>query len=406
METTTDRRGKLGAPFLLLFTASTASNLGDGVLLAAVPLLARRLSDDPLIVSSVTVAATLPWLLFGLAAGAVVDRSDRRRSMVISDVVRAGALAVFALLVSSGSPTFAAIIALVFVLGAAETVFDTAAQAVLPSLVPADRLERANGRLFGAQIATNGFVGPPLGALLFAVGATVPFGFDAATFAMSALLLARLPVGGRPRPAPTQRTTMLEEVREGLAWLWQHAGVRAFAIGAAVVNLAHTAAMGIVVLLVRDRLHASDLAFGLVLTGAAIGSIVGAQCASWLVERTGRRQAVLAAIGTFSSSLLCVGLAPNVGLVALGLGAFGAAGEVWNVVAVSYRQALVPDHLLGRVMATYRVIAYGAMPVGAALGGTVAKLAGVRATFVVGAAATAALLVYLLAPRRAEIFGS
>lgn len=410
METTTRRRGTLGAPFLLLFTASTASNLGDGVLLAAVPLLARQVSADPLVVSSVTVAATLPWLVFGLAAGAVVDRHDRRRSMIVADVVRAAVLAAFALLAASGSPTLVAIIALVFVLGAAETVFDTAAQAVLPSLVPSDRLERANGRLFGAQIATNGFVGPPLGALLFAVGASVPFGFDAATFAVSALLLAHLrPAGRAPRPAAAQRTprtTMRQEVREGLTWLWQHAGVRAFAVGAAVVNLAHTAAMAIVVLLVRDGLHASDMAFGLTLTGAAVGSIVGAQGASALVERVGRRRSVLAAIGTFSASLLCVGLAPNVGLVAAGLGAFGAAGEVWNVVAVSYRQALVPDHLLGRVMATYRVIAYGAMPVGAALGGAVAAVAGVRATFVVGALATAALLAYFMAPRRAATFGS
>jgi MFS family permease len=410
---TTTRRGTLGTPFLLLFTATTASNLGDGVLLAAVPLLARQVSDDPLVVSSVTVAATLPWLVFGLAAGAVVDRHDRRRAMIVADVVRAAVLAAFALLAASGSPAFVAIIALVFVLGAAETVFDTAAQAILPALVPADRLERANGRLFGAQIASNGFVGPPLGALLFAVSASVPFGIDAATFAVSALLLARIPARGRgPRPAgadgtlPAQPTTLRQEVREGLAWLWRHAGVRAFAVGAAVVNLAHTAAMAVVVLLVQDRLHAGDMAFGLALTGAAAGSIVGSQCASWLVERVGRRRAVLAAIGTFSTSLLCVGLAPTVALVAVGLAAFGAAGEVWNVVAVSYRQALVPDHLLGRVMATYRVIAYGAMPVGAALGGAVAAVAGVRATFVVGAAATAALLVYFTAPRRAQIFGS
>jgi MFS family permease len=321
---TTTRRGTLGTPFLLLFTASTASNLGDGVLLAAVPLLARQVSDDPLVVSSVTVAATLPWLVFGLAAGAVVDRHDRRRAMIVADVVRAAVLAAFALLAASGSPAFVAIIALVFVLGAAETVFDTAAQAILPALVPADRLERANGRLFGAQIASNGFVGPPLGALLFAVSASVPFGIDAATFAVSALLLARIPAGGRgPRPPgadgtqPAQATTLRQEVREGVAWLWRHAGVRAFAVGAAVVNLAHTAAMAVVVLLVRDRLHADDMAFGLALAGAAAGSIVGSHCASWLVERGGRRRAVLAAIGTFSTSLLCVGLAPTVATVPL-----------------------------------------------------------------------------------------
>lgn len=220
-----------------------------------------------------------------------------------------------------------------------------------------------------------------LGALLFAAGTAVPFAFDAATSGVSAVLLLRLPVTRQPLRLPTHRTTMREKVREGIAWLWRHTGVRAFAIGAAVVNMAHTGAMAIVVLLVRDRLHASDLAFGLALTGAAIGSIMGAELASWIVERTGRRPVVRASIGTISLSLLCIALAPSVEVVAIGRGTFGAAGEVWHVVAVLYRQALVPDHLLGRVMATYRVIAYGAMPVGAALGGLGAKVAGVRATF-------------------------
>jgi Transmembrane secretion effector len=244
-----------------------------------------------------------------------------------------------------------------------------------------------------------------LGALLFAAGTAVPFAFDAATFAVSAVLLLRLPVTRQPLRLPTHRTTMRDEGREGIAWLWRHTGVRAFAIGAAVANMAHTAAMAIVVLLVRDRLHASDLAFGLALTGVVIGSIMAAQLASWIVERTGRRRAVRASIGTFSLSLLCIALAPSVEVVAIGLGTFGAAGEVWNVVAVSYRQALVPDHLLGRVMVTYRVIAYGAMPVGAALGGLGGKVAGVGATFLAGAAATVLLLVNFLSPHRADIFG-
>lgn len=379
----------LGTPFRLLFTASTGSNLGDGVLLAAVPLLARRLSDDPLAVSSVTVAATLPWLLFGLAAGAIVDRTDRRRAMVRTDIVRCVGLALFALVISAGSPSLAAVIAIVFLVGAAETIFDTAAQAVLPTLVATEQLERANGRLFGAQTATNGFVGPPLGALLFAAGTA---------------LLVRLPRPGPDRRVtPTSRgTTPRHDVREGLAWLWRHDGVRAFAIGAAVVNLAHTAAMAVAVLLVRDELGGSELVFGLVLAGAAAGSVAGSLLAAAVVERVGRRRAVLGAIVAFALSLLGTGLAPNAVAAALGLAAFGSAGEVWNVVAVSYRQARVPDHLLGRVMATYRVIAYGAMPVGAAAGGVIAATAGVRATFVAGAAAVALLLLHFLSPTRAE----
>jgi MFS family permease len=398
---TTARPRRLGTPFRLLFTASTGSNLGDGVLLAAVPLLARRLSHDPLAVSSVTVAATLPWLLFGLAAGAIVDRTERRRAMVRTDIVRCIGLALFALVVSAGSPSLAAVIAIVFLVGAAETIFDTAAQAVLPTLVATDQLERANGRLFGAQIATNGFVGPPLGALLFAAGTALPFAVDAATFGLSAALLIGLPRPRSDRRTSTSRgTTLRHDVREGLAWLWRHDGVRAFAIGAAVVNLAHTAAMAVAVLLVRDELGGSELVFGLTLAGAAAGSVAGSLLAAAIVERVGRRRAVLGAIAAFALSLLCTGLAPNAVAVALGLAAFGSAGEVWNVVAVSYRQAKVPDDLLGRVMASYRVIAYGAMPVGAAVGGVITAIAGVRATFVAGAATVALLLLHFRSSTR------
>jgi MFS family permease len=402
-ETTAGSRG-LGTPFRLLFAASTGSYLGDGVLLAADPLLARRLSDDPLAVSSVTVAATLPWLLFGLAAGAIVDRTDRRRAMVRTDVARCVGLVLFALVVSAGSPSLAAVAAIVFLVGAAETIFDTAAQAVLPTLVATGQLERANGRLFGAQTATNGFVGPPLGALLFAAGTALPFAVDAATFGLSAVLLVGLPRPGSDRLATStsKGTTLRHDVREGLAWLWRHDGVRAFAVGAGVVNLAHTAAMGVAVLLVRDELGGSELAFGLTLAGAATGGVAGSLLAASIVECVGRRRAVLGAVVAFALSLLCTGLAPNVVAAGLGLAAFGLAGEVWNVVAVSYRQARVPDHLLGRVMATYRVIAYGAMPVGAGIGGVIAAIAGVRATFVAGAAGIALLFLHFLSPTRAE----
>lgn len=390
-------------PFAILFTASTASNLGDGVLLAAVSLLARRITDDPLAVSLVTVASTLPWLLFGLAAGAIVDRTDRKQAMVVADLLRFVGLAAFAVLVAGRTPALGTLIAVVFALGVAETVFDTAAQAMLPAVVDADHLERANGRLFGAQVATNGFVGPPLGALLFGIGVAAPLLFDAATFALSAALLARLPAAAKRGRARTGVTTLRADAREGLAWVWRHRGVRSFAIGAAVINLAHTGAMAVVVLLVRDVLDAGDVAFGLALTGAAVGSMAGTQLASAVVRWAGRRRAVLGTIVCFSGSLVVAGAAPHVAVAAVALAAFGAAGEVWNVIAVSYRQAIVPDALLGRVMATYRVIAYGAMPVGAAAGGLIAHVAGVRAAFIVGGAAVALLLVFFGSPRRADM---
>ena len=388
------RRRDLGSTFGRLFIASTVSNVGDGALLAALPLLARNITRDPVAISAVTVAATLPWLLFALPAGAFVDRIDRLEILIRSNVARAGVLAAFTLLVAFGKASVAWIIATVFVLGLAETVCDTAAGAWLPAVVPAEDLETANGRLFAAQVAANTMVGPSVGAGLFGVVPLLPFAVNAGAFGFSARLLASARTEHSPGP-PVRRASMGREIREGLAWVWGERGVRAFAIGAAGVNLAHTGAIAVTVLLLRDELGMSPFGYGLTLTGAAVGGIVGAQTSAAIVAAVGRKAAALGSVALFSLSLLGAGLAANAVLVAVALAVFGAAGEVWNVVAVSYRQARVPSHLLGRVMATYRFVAYGAMPAGAALGGIVAKHAGVRATFVCGGLVIAGLLAYL-----------
>jgi MFS family permease len=377
--------------FTRLFVASAVSNVGDGMLLAALPLLARRLSEEPLTVSAVTAAATAPWLVFGLLAGAVVDRVDRARLMVRADVARALLAAGFAGLVALDRASIGAAIVAVATLGVAETLFDTAAQSFVPAVVDADELEHANGRLFAAQLAGNGFVGPPIGAALFGIAAAAPVAVDAVSFALSAAVLPR--VGRSPVTARTS-TSLVRDVRDGLTWLWSDVGVRAFAIGAAVINLAHPGVLAVTVLFVRDELGASESSYGLVLAGIAVGGLIGTQLTAPLVGRIGRDRAVRFAIGTFVVALVVAGTAVHVVVATAALAVFGAAGEVWNVVAVSYRQARVPDHLLGRVMASYRVIAYGAMPTGALLGGAVAPAFGLRAPFLVGAALVAALLLY------------
>jgi MFS family permease len=407
------RRGRVDAddarvrPFPRVLAASTASNLGDGVLLAALPLLARRVTDAPMAVASVTVAATAPWLVFGLAAGAIVDRAERFRLLVHADVVRAALLALFTALVVVDQISLGTIVVLVALVGIAETLFDTAAQAVLPALVEESELERANGRLFAGQLAANGFVGPPLGGALFVAASWSPFALDAASFAGSALLLtglrSRTLSRSRQQQTATRQRSLRADVAEGLRWLWGHRGVRAFAIGAAVINVAHTGVMAVAVLFVRDELGAGATGFGLTLAGAAVGGLAGSLGAGRVVAWAGRRRAVLGGIGLFSVALAVAGVAPGVAVAALGLAMCNAAGEVWNVVAVSYRQARVPDELLGRVMASYRVIAYGAMPTGALLGGAVATVFGLRAPFVVGAVLVAGLLVWFVPATGAEL---
>lgn len=383
-----------GGDYWRLWAASTGSNLGDGIVLAALPLLAAELTRDPVGVAGVTVAAQLPWLVFGLLAGVVVDRVDRRTVMWTVDVGRAALLAGLAVAVWLDVVSLPVVYVVVFALGIGETLFDTAAQSVLPRLVRPDQLEDANGRLFGAQLTANGFVGPPLGGLLFAVAVSLPFGVDAITFVVSAGLILRIRT--QLRPAPTQRTSVAADVREGLRWLVQEPIVRAFAVGAGVINLGYAAASAVLVLYAQDHLGLDDVGFGFLLAAAAVGGVAGTLLSGWVVRRVGRRAAVLAAVWLMAATLVGMGAIPNAFVVGVLFSAHAVGVEVWNVVAVSYRQAVVPDELLGRVMSGYRVIAFGAFPLGAAAGGVIARATSVRVPLVVGGLWIAGLLPYLI----------
>jgi hypothetical protein len=213
----------LGAEYRKLWAASAVSNLGDGITLVAGPLLAASLTRDPALVAGLTVAQRLPWLLFSLLSGALVDRFDRRRLMAAVDLFRTVVVGVLGVAVVSGWASLPLTYVAFFLLGTAETRFANASIAIMPAVVPKERLERANGRLFAAELSANQFAGPPVGGALFAVAAALPFLVDAGTFAASAALL--LALRGRFRVAPAEGpagTTIAAEIAEGLAWLLRH----------------------------------------------------------------------------------------------------------------------------------------------------------------------------------------
>jgi len=384
----------MGAGFPRLFAASVISNLGDGVLLGALPLLTAGLTRDPVAVSAVTAFTWLPWLLFSLPVGVVVDRVDRRRLMVAMDVVRTGLMGTLAAAVLLDVLTLPLLFGLAFAMGTAETLFDNGAQTILPSLVPADSLARANGRLFAAEVTANQFIGPPLGSALFVAAAAVPFGIDAATFAVSALFLATLP-GSYRAAIPTERKTLRHEIADGLRWLWGHRVIRSFALGAAGLNITFTAAASLLVLFAQDELGIGDAGFGLLLAAMAVGSTAGSLLAGRVIDRLGSRRAVVTAVTLMGVTLLVVALAPHPVLVGMLLAIVGFGQMVWNVVAVTYRQTVVPDGMLGRVNSVYRLIAYGSFPVGALAGGLIAEFAGLRSPWLFAGVGTLALVPWL-----------
>jgi MFS family permease len=380
--------------FKRLLAASTLSNLGDGVAVTAFPLLAASISSSPQAVAGMTAAATLPWLLFGLPAGVVVDRVNRVRLMWVVDMARAAAVAALGLLILNDNTNLLSLYAVVFALGVAETLFDSAAMAVVPGVVEGDSLERANGRLFAGQLTANQFVGPPLGALLFGVATSLPPLVDAVTFLVSAVLLTGLRV--QRDAVVSERGSLMFELREGLSWVWQNHNIRTLAIGAAVINLAHTGAMAVLVLFATVVLGLPEIGYGALFVLAAVGALAGSLTASRVANRFGRLPTVLGSVAAMAASLVAIGVTRSVVATGLGMLVMGVGAEFWNVVAVSYRQSATPDRLLGRVMSAYRFIAYGSFPLGALLGGWLAAELGLPATFVVGGALIAMMFLFML----------
>jgi predicted MFS family arabinose efflux permease len=311
-------------------------------------------------------------------------------------VIVVGALAIAVVTDAASLPL---LFGFAFAMGIAETMFDNGAQAILPSVVAASDLPRANGQLFAAEVTANQFIGPPLGSALFVVAAAAPFAVDAASFALSGLLLATIP--GRYRTVGRVRAPMHTEIAEGVRWLWNHRVIRSFAIGAATLNVTFTAGMSLLVLFAQDELGIGDAGFGLLLAGMAIGSTAGSLLASKVVARLNSRDAVITAVATIGVSLLGVAFTRNAVVAGALLAITGFAQMVWNVVAVSYRQTVVPDELLGRINSVYRLLAYGSFPIGALAGGLLAATAGLGAPWLFAAVGTLLLVPWLAKALRA-----
>jgi MFS family permease len=382
--------GRLGLPFWRLWSASTLSNLADGLVKIALPLVAVTLTDSPGLVAGVALAVTLPWLLFALPAGALADRVDRRVAMVTANVVRAAAVAVLAVPLVLGLESSAAAIWVLYgvalLLGTAETVYDTCAQSILPQVVPRDRLPRANGRLIAAELTANEFVGPPLGGLLVAAGVAAAFVTPAALWAaaVGALLLLR---GGFavPREEPT---TLRADVAEGLRYLWRHRLLRTLATMTGLFNFATNATFAVFVLYAvgpDSAMGLTEVSYGLLFATIAAGSLIGALLADPIIRRLGRSRSLFVGIlgGVVNVGILALTTIPLVIAVAFLLG--GLAGSLWNVVAVSLRQRITPDRILGRINSSYRLVAWGTRPLGAAAGGLLGELLGLRAVFAIAA---------------------
>jgi MFS family permease len=379
------RAGGSGLGFARLWAAVGVSNLGDGVASAALPLLAAALTQDPMLVAGLAVAQQVPWLLFALPAGVIVDRSDRRRLMWRTDALRALAVAALAVLVAVGQGSLALLYAIAFALGVAETLFDTAYRSLVPSLVGKGDLERANARLYGAEIVANRFAGPPLGGLLFTAAASAPLFLDAGSFLLAAVAVFAIAGRFRPAGADVAATPMRAAVGEGIRWLAGHRLLRSLAVVVSVWHLVWGAGSAILVLYAQELLELGSAGFGVLLAAGAVGSVLGTVLTSRLAGSVGRRRVLVGAVAVAAAAQLGLALTSNPVVAGVALAVSGMSAVVWNVITVALRQRLTPDALLGRVNSAYRFAAIGAVALGAALGGALGTI-DLRLPFVVAAA--------------------
>ena len=389
-------RAVLGAAYWRVWWANTVSSVGDGAVVSALPLLAVTVTRDPRLIALVSAAFFVPWLLLSLPAGALVDRCDRATLMWRAQAVQGVIVALIAVLAAVGAADIGMLIAAGFCLGAAEVVFSNAAQAVLPQLVPAGLLPRANGNLQVSLTVGETFLGPPLGSLLFAAGRALPFGLDAGSFAGSALLLS-----GLPRRAPAEAAGGLgARIAEGLRWLFRHRLLRVVAVLLGVMGFCSQMGQAVLVLLATQTLHVGARGYGLLWTASAVGSILGGLANPVLTRRFGLLPSLIIAMAAESAVFAGIGLAPDAYVAGLMMACNGFFVTMWNVVTVSLRQQIVPAGLLGRVNSAYRMLGWGLMPLGAVAGGFVAHAGGLRAPYTIGgivcALALAAALPALL----------
>ncbi len=384
---------RLGGSFRWLLASSWVTNLGDGITLAAGPLLVAAQTRNPLTVAMAAFLLRLPWLLFGLYAGVVADRLDRRAIVVVTGLLRLTILLVLVASILTRHVDIAVVLAVLFLFGVIETFGDTTTTTLLPMLVDKPDLGIANSRAMTGVVVWNQLAGPPVGAALFAAGMALPFVSESVCVLAGVLLIwrVRLPAHG----TRGQHGRVRDDIREGCRWLWAHAAVRTLAITIFTFNITFGAAFSVLVLYARERLGMGALGFGLITTAIAAGGLLGGVCYGWLERHL--HLGVIMRGGLIIETLthLALALTRWAWFALIVFVIFGAHAFVWGTTSASVRQRAVPAEFQGRVGSVYLTGVVGGIVIGSALGGLVATVWGITAPFWFAFAGSAIILAVI-----------
>jgi predicted MFS family arabinose efflux permease len=384
---------RFGRSFRWLLASSWVTNLGEGITLAAGPLLVASQTHSPLAVAMAALLQRLPWLLFGLYAGVVADRVNRRTIVIVTGLVRMAILLLLTASILTRRVDIAVVLAALFLFGVNETFGDTTTTTLLPMVVEKRDLGIANSRAMTGVIVWNQLAGPPLGAALFAAGMALPFVSESVCVLAGVLLISRvrLPAHG----ARGQRARVRDDIREGWRWLWAHAAVRTLAITIFTFNVTFGAAWSVLVLYARERLGMGALGFGLITTAMAAGGLLGTACYGWLERHV--HLGVIMRGGLIIETLthLTLALTRWAWFALIIFVIFGAHAFIWGTTSTTVRQRAVPAEFQGRVSSVYLTGVVGGIVIGSALGGLVASAWGITAPFWFAFAGSAVILALI-----------
>jgi MFS family permease len=375
----------LGKPFNRLFASSLASNLADGLLKTAAPLLAVTLTRDPFLIGLLSAVVMLPWLLFAIPIGALVDRVDRKQAMAAANLIRIAVAAFVALSISLGFMSFWLLFFCTLLIGIAEVAYDTAAQALVPQVLRADQLERGNSRLEIGAVTLGEFFGAPISGLLFAAAIALPFYLGTAGIVVALILvliipgqygrdLARADGADATTPDRTRLRQLLHEIREGISYLLKSAVLRGLVVLTTSVSLTFSFATATQVLFAIEIAGVPLALFGFLAVFSGVGALIGSALAPALSTRFGRTQVMSVVLIASSALIFVTGFVTDPWSLSLILLGEGAAIAIWNVLLMSTYQQLIPNELFGRIHGARRTLVWGVIPIGSVLGGLVAQI--------------------------------
>ncbi|WP_304450869.1 MFS transporter [Nocardiopsis sp. YSL2] len=374
---------RLGTDFHRFWAAGTLTNLGDGILSTALPLIAATLTHDPLAVSGLAVVRFLPWLLFAPFAGVLIDRVDRMRAMAVANALAAVVVAALTITVATSTATLGVMYAALFAVTCCETVTDPASRIAVTRLVPGRLLDRANSRLEGGRLVAQDCVARPLGGALFAVAAVLPVAGTALSYALCAVLTILIVVSrrrsgrvgtGRTEPVRGAAVSASRQLREGFGHVFGNPLMRALALNNAAMMIGLQMGTAVLVLHVRHEWGVGAAYFGLFTSSLAVGGVLGAVCAAPLIARLGRRAVLLGGYTVGGLGLALMALLPDAYLGAVVLAVVGLCLALTNIAGSLLFQTMVPDHLRGRASAAFRALGWGLAPVGALAGGLLGRV--------------------------------